>query len=413
MQITGKQPRSFTSFYRIALFNLLLVAFIGSLLRFKMVASLPWVNHKYFLHGHSHFAFSGWISLVLMAAIAEKLMKAGQHGLTGFFRNILWIHLICAYGMLFSFPAMGYAPVSIFFTTCSIIVSYVFVGKIWPFCNTANWGPAGSLSVRAALAFLVLSSVGTFGLAALMATHASSQNLFFSALYFYLHFQYNGWFFFGITALFISKTPDPQNPLLYRGIKWMVMACLPAVILSGLWMKMPVWVYGLAAITAIAQLYGTVMAASGVKNNWKMMAARLSATERLLLKLSAFAFLTRILLQTLSTIPALSKFAFAYRPVVIGYLHLILLGCISIFLLAWIYGKGLWQSHKKIAATGLIFFIAGFLGTEGTLMVQGMGYIGWVSIPYMSEVLFGSALLLFSGILLLFASSRQPVSGGL
>lgn len=411
MQITGKHPRSFTIFYRIALFNLLLVAFIGSLLRFKMVASLPWVNHKYFLNGHSHFAFSGWISLVLMAAIAERIIEAGQYKLSGFLRNMLWVHLICAYGMLLSFPVWGYAAIPIAFSTASILVSYVFALKVWPHCSTANWGATASLSIRAALAFLVLSSFGAFGLAVLMASHAASQNLYFSALYFFLHFQYNGWFFFGIAAIWIAQMPDAQNKPLHKGVKWLVITCLPAAILSGLWMKVPVWVYGIAAITAIAQLYGTVMAAKGIKSTWKMMAARLSATERLLLKLSAFAFLTRILLQTLSTIPALSKFAFAYRPVVIGYLHLILLGCISIFLLAFLYGKGHWQTHKKIAGTGLSLFLLGFLGTEGTLMLQGLGYIGWISIPYMNEVLFGSALFMFTGILLLFASSRQPASG--
>jgi len=413
MQITGSHPRSFSIFYRIALFNLLLVAFIGSLLRFKMVASLPWVNHKYFLHGHYHFAFSGWISLVLMAAIAERIVQAGHYKVTGFLRNLLWVHLICAYGMLLSFPVWGYAAIPITFSTASILVSYVFALKVWPHCSSSNWGATASLSIRAALSFLVLSSFGAFGLAALMASHAASQNLYFSALYFFLHFQYNGWFFFGIAALMISHMPDAQNIALHKGVKWLALTCLPAVVLSGLWMKVPVWVYAIAAITALAQLYGTVMAAKGIKSSWKIMFARLTVTERLLLKLSAFAFLTRILLQTLSTIPALSKFAFAYRPVVIGYLHLILLGCISLFLLAFLYGKGLWQTHKKIAGTGLILFVLGFLGTEGTLMLQGLGYIGWVSIPYMNEVLFGSALCMFSGILLLFASSRQPVAGGL
>jgi hypothetical protein len=129
MQITGPHTRSFTIFYRIAVFNLLLVAFIGSLLRFKMVASLPWVNHKYFLHGHSHFAFSGWISLVLMAAVAERIMQTRQYKQTGYLRNLLWIHLICAYGMLLTFPVWGYATIPIIFSTASILISYVFVWK--------------------------------------------------------------------------------------------------------------------------------------------------------------------------------------------------------------------------------------------------------------------------------------------
>ncbi len=409
MQALPKEPYSFAGFYRIALFNLLLVAFIGSLLRFKMVASLPFVNHKYFLHGHSHFAFSGWVSLVLMAAIAQRIISRGNNQLAPTFRKILWIHLICAYGMLLSFPVWGYAPVSIIFSTASILVSYVFVLKAWPHCNATNWGPAASLSIRASLGFLVLSSLGAFGLAALMATHAGSQNLYFSALYFFLHFQYNGWFFFGITGLFLARYANLNPFLLYRGIKWLVLSCIPAVVLSGLWMKVPGWLYVAAGITALVQVIGTVMAAKGLTAaGWNTQANRHSKTEQWLLKLSATAFLIRILLQTLSTVPALSKFAFAYRPVVIGYLHLILLGCISLFLLAFIYANGIWAAHKKIAGTGLILFLAGFLGTEGTLMLQGLGYIGWISIPHTNEVLFASAILMFAGILALFGSARVP-----
>lgn len=409
MQPNIPDHRSFTGFYRIALFNLLLVAFIGSLLRFKMVASLPWVNHKYFLYGHSHFAFSGWISLVLMAAIAQRIVDTGNIQLAPFLKKILWIHLFCAYGMLLSFPVWGYAPIPIFFSTASIIVSYVFVVKAWHYCNAAIWGATAAMSVRAALAFLILSSFGAFGLAVLMASHAASQNLYFSALYFFLHFQYNGWFFFGITGLWVSQTTAINTPLLHKGIKWLILSCFPAAVLSGLWMKVPFWVYGIAALTAIVQVAGTVMAAKGLKGGWQSIKTRFSTTEKWLLKLSGFAFLIRILLQTLSTIPALSKFAFAYRPVVIGYLHLILLGCITLFLLAFLYGKGFWQSHKRLAGTGILLFMLGFLGTEGTLMMQGLGYIGWISIPYMNEVLFASAILLFSGILVLFGSSRLPL----
>jgi hypothetical protein len=343
-----------------------------------------------------------------MAAIAQRIGDTGNNQFAPFLKKILWIHLVCAYGMLLSFPVWGYAPIPIFFSTASIIISYVFVLKTWPHCNTAIWGSTAAMCIRAALAFLVLSSFGAFGLAALMASHATSQNLYFSALYFFLHFQYNGWFFFGIAGLWFLKSTGLNSPHLHKGAKWLVIACVPAVLLSALWMKVPVWVYGIAGVTAIAQLAGTVMAAKGLKAGWQSIKESLSVPEKWLLKLSAFAFLIRILLQTLSTIPALSKFAFAYRPVVIGYLHLILLGCISIFLLAFLYGKELWQTHKKLAGTGLLLFILGFLGTEGTLMLQGLGYIGWISIPYTNEVLFGSAILLFSGILVLFGSSRLP-----
>lgn len=408
MQPNQYSPRFFSAWYKIALFNLLLVALIGSILRFKMVASLPWVNHKYFLHGHSHFAFSGWISLVLMVAIIQRIEQSGSRLPTGLFKKVLLAHLFTAYGMLLTFPFQGYAFLSICFSTASILVSYVFVANIWRYCNAINWGPTASMAIRAALAFLVISSLGAFALAGLMASHAQSQPLYFSALYFFLHFQYNGWFFFAIAGLWIARFPGSGKGILHPGIKGLVIACFPAAILSGLWMDVPGWVYILSGVIAIVQLVATLLTILGLKAGWSVLAAVLSNTEKWLLKLSFAAALIRILLQALSTIPMLSRFAFAYRPVVIGYLHLILLGCISLFLLSWLFGKGLWQKHPGFAVAGLALFLTGFLGTEGTLMMQGLGYIGWVSIPYTNEVLFVSALLMFSGIFTLFGAARLP-----
>jgi hypothetical protein len=86
-------------------------------------------------------------------------------------------------------------------------------------------------------------------------------------------------------------------------------------------------------------------------------------------------------------------------------LHLILLGCITLFLFAFLYGKNVWRTHTRVAHVALILFITGIIGTEGTLMLQGFGYIGWINIPFTNEVLFASALLLFSGAAMLFATT--------
>jgi hypothetical protein len=51
----------------IALVNLSIVALLGVLLRCKQLFPLPFIQYKYLLHAHSHFAFGGWISLALLA----------------------------------------------------------------------------------------------------------------------------------------------------------------------------------------------------------------------------------------------------------------------------------------------------------------------------------------------------------
>jgi hypothetical protein len=400
----------YNQWYRIGLFNLLLVATIGLLLRYKIVASLPWVNHKYFLHGHSHFAFSGWVSLIIMVGILQRIHTHSGQPIIKKFKPLLWLHLLAAYGMLVSFPIQGYGLVSISFSTLSILISYAFVWMAWKNCNVLTWGSkTAALSIKAALIFLVISSFGAFWLATLMATHSGAQSQFFTALYSFLHFQYNGWFFFGILGFCLTMLPssDPAAKKgLHKGVIWMVAACAPAVALSALWMKVPAAVYAIAIAAAIMQLGGVIIAWKSTRKGISILVITLSTAEKWLLGLSGGAFLIRVVLQALSTIPALSKFAFAYRPIVIGYLHLILLGCITLFLFSFLYGKNLWRAHARLTHVAFILFIAGFLGTEGTLMLQGFGYIGWINIPYTNEVLFASALFLFSGAAMLFATAR-------
>ena len=58
---------------RVAFFNLFLVACIGVILRYKIAFSLPFIDQKHLLHGHSHFAFSGWITHVLYVLLVIQL----------------------------------------------------------------------------------------------------------------------------------------------------------------------------------------------------------------------------------------------------------------------------------------------------------------------------------------------------
>ena len=60
---------------KFSLLNLLIVALIGLLMRYKIGFEFPFFDQKHLQHSHSHFAFSGWIShtlMVLMIVFLEK-----------------------------------------------------------------------------------------------------------------------------------------------------------------------------------------------------------------------------------------------------------------------------------------------------------------------------------------------------
>ena len=116
---------------KIALINLLIVACLGVVLRYKILYPLPFVDQKHLLHGHSHFAFAGWITQAIMALLVAYL--ANEKGNTVYKRYnwLLYANLFTAYGMLISFPIEGYGLFSIIFSTASIFVSYAFAFYYW------------------------------------------------------------------------------------------------------------------------------------------------------------------------------------------------------------------------------------------------------------------------------------------
>ena len=65
-----------TSFWiRFSIFNLLLVALLGLLMRYKIGFEFPLLDQKSLQHSHSHFAFAGWVSHTLMTLLISFLQK--------------------------------------------------------------------------------------------------------------------------------------------------------------------------------------------------------------------------------------------------------------------------------------------------------------------------------------------------
>ena len=186
---------------RISLVNLFLVACLGVLMRYKIGFAFPYFDQTNLQHAHSHFAFYGWVTHTLMTLMILFLAKSDNGIQLRPYNLLIWANLLSAYGMLISFSISGYNWVSIFFSTTSLIVSYFFITV---FIRDVRKLSANTGSVKwfqAALVFNVLSSFGTLALAYMMATRNIPQHWYLASVYFYLHFQYNGWFFFAAMGL--------------------------------------------------------------------------------------------------------------------------------------------------------------------------------------------------------------------
>src|SRR6185312_9761441 len=126
-----------------------------------------------------------------------------------------------------------------------------------------------------------------------------------------------------------------------------------------------------------------------IKFNW---------STRWLWRFASIAFILKIILQMLSTIPFLSHFAFGFRPVVIGYLHLSFVGIISLFILGYI-NEFIHRFRGNVSGVGAIIFVTGFIVQEVILMLQGLEAMEITPLPYASMILFACALLMAIGLI--------------
>lgn len=386
---------SFSSrkYYLIGLFNLVIVALLGSVMRYKIGFDFPYLNQKYILHSHSHFAFAGWVTHVLFVMLTDYLQNKKlpvSHA-----RYMIWVNLLCAYGMLVSFMIQGYGAVSITFSTLSIFGGYYYAFHFWksvrnqiPKDPQVKWFLAG-------LFFQTLSSIGTFYLAYMMASHQFNQTLYLGSVYFYLHFQYSGWFFFAIMGLWVtavSKNPGYRDdPRIFTAF---VTACIPAFLLSVLWIELPWYVYWLPLVSVTLQLTGLYRLFIQVKSQYNYLVENWSLLTRILWAAAFFALVIKLLLQAGSVIPEISKLAFGFRSIVIAYLHLVLLAFTTLFLIGYGHVQG-WLKETNATKASILLFCVGVFTNELFLMIQGMAGFVYIVVPYLNETLLAVSLVMF------------------
>jgi hypothetical protein len=392
---------SLKKWLRVSLFNLLLIAFIGVIMRYKIAYSLPFIDQRNLLHAHSHFAFAGWITQALMSLLVSYLFERGDLVAFKRYRPVLYANVLTAYGMLLTFPFIGYTFLSIAFSTLSIFVSYWFAIKYWRDLNKLKVKSTTHQWFKAAVIFNAIASLGAFSLAYMLATNDISPDRYLASIYYFLHFQYNGWFYFACMGLLsfqlnkygISENRLKQIYLLFAG------ACLPAYFLSALWLPIPSFVYILVVVAVFLQLAGWIMILQLVRKVLPVIKQNIPLFPRILFCLCAIALTVKLLLQAGSVIPSLSQLAFGFRPIIIGYLHLVLLGVISLFIIAFIVATKLIPLNK-LTRGGIITFTAGIIINEGLLMLQGISDMYYNPLPFLNQFLLIAALILFGGMLI-------------
>jgi len=378
--------------------NLFIVALLGVLMRYKIAFSLPILEQKHIQHAHSHFAFTAWISQALYLLLIHFL---DQHTIISIkkYNRILLANTLLSVAMMISFIIKGYHFTSNTFSFLIILNSIYFT---WCFIKDSkqfnehqfikSWFYAGLL-------FNIISTFGTFYLAYLMINKIYHQESQLASVYFYLHFQYNGWFIFTCLGLMFYQARNLISIKNRSSIFWLFfIATFPNYFLSILWLKIPTTIYIIVVISAITQLsIWLYLSIQAYYTRDKWMVSRVRYLNLICIVLYC-AFTLKLILQFVSIIPTISHMAYSLRPIVIAYLHLVLLVIISLFIVLYFF-KSILNSNSFLAV--MVFMIA-ILINEILLGIQGFAGIFTVSIPYIHYYLFSISILILLSIIYLY-----------
>lgn len=350
-------------FVATCLLNFLIAALLGLLLRYAFVGNIEF-NYQFLTHTHSHVAMLGWVYLMIFTLFVHYFIPEKK----GFYNKLFWLTQSAVLGMLLSFPFQGYAAVSITFSTLHIIVSYLFAFRIWREVKIGN--PLVEKAVKWALAFMVLSTIGVWCLGPAVGLLGKASAFYQIAIQFFLHFQFNGWFLFAVIAVFLHQLqvqPTKDSKLFFRLLitgTFFTLA-LPIQWFAPHWSLNYINIFG-----CVLQLTALIYFLKIIKTPFKNILAKQGRTIRFLYKFSLNCFILKLSLQVITILPEFSQTLINHKNFIIGFIHLMMLGVVSGFLLAFLLFSNTLRP-SRLLHLGMYSFILGFLLTEVILAYQG------------------------------------------
>lgn len=395
------------NWFRIGLFSIVLVALAGALMRYKIAYDFPFLNQKNLLHAHSNFALTGWISQVLYSGLAFLVFPFVSAKRKSIYKALVLGNLIVALGMLVGFTIKGYHILPISFSILAIVVAIIFTIVFIPDANKHLKSNKAKPWAQFSLVLNLLSALGQLALAYIILTKNTNSDFYLGSVYYYLHFQYNGWFFFAAIALLAGHISLSKS-LLKKYFNIFALTAIPTFFLSVLWLKLPVWLYVITVIATIAQFIAWI---SFISKWWKTAKEEGQLkTVPLWLKMlflgPIFAITVKFTLQCMSVIPSLSNLVFGFRPIIIGYLHLVLLGGFSLFIIGYGFFKGYFKGGIRTTIYSFGFFLGVFLN-ELLLGIQGAASFTYTPIPFINEMLLIAAVIMLVCSLFLAVSQTR------
>jgi len=302
---------------------------------------------------------------------------------------------------------LGMEVLKDFFSVVFIVTSYVFSWAFIKHIHRAAVTKTVYLLSVSAIVCLILSSLGPITLSCLHALRSVQSVYYRDALYIYLHFQYNGFFTLAVFALLFQKLYSKIQKQNQKNFYWfallLCLSTLPSLFLSFLW-QAPNETFRIIAAAGSILVFASV--------TWfiisSLPAFRLSrfvrGPLRYMILLSIGAFILKMILQSLTIFTGVGNAVFGDRPVIIGFLHLVFLGFVSPFIVAYYTQEKILNVKVKLTIHAQVIFIVFVVCNELALMLQGVGAMFLKGSHWFSWALWVISIGLLVGVVLTFVA---------
>ena len=358
---------------RSALGLLFLASLVGLMMRAKVLYGIPDLPFNNLLHAHSHTALLGFGFLFILGSYIFLILNSVATW-TAYKR--LWIvFIIAAIGMFFSFLYQSYGPVSISFSTLIMLIAYAF---LYHFLRDYKNSDYRNPLVRWSIYWFFISTLGIWVLGPVSVTLGKAHDLYFLSIQFFLHFQFNGWFMYAIAGLLGYFVRSKGAHVEVTGTTlWLLNASLVLTFfLSVTYVDKHIIYFILTSAGVLIQLLAWYWVLKPILNSLLKITEFRRWTSLVLWIGIAFLIL-KVVLQGLVVFPSLAVVSYTIREFIVGYIHLILLG-------------------------GMTLTGGGVLLGLGILPVNKWNQIGWtgLSIAFilMEVILFGHAIMTWQEI---------------
>lgn len=329
-----------------ALVVFVLAGATGAFLRFGVLHGMAGLNYVNVRHAHSHLMYFGWVTPGLMAVIAATLPRLTGRPNSPWLGRIVALTIVMGLLAYIPFLLYGYAPAEVGGARLplSVMAASLNVLAWYAFAVVYRRATRGAPPTRplwlwnAAVAFLLLATLGVWGLPVLAATGA--QNPLWSALctHLFLDLFSEGWIVLAALGLAYAANPAAaRQPWARRGGDLLVIG-LPVVFL--LFVPQHLLPPGMRWVGSI----GGLLVIAGLAAN--LIALWPNANSAWRAPLVFLAIKTAVMVALL--LPGAAQWAETAR-LRVPYLHLLLLGFTTLSLFAG--AEGLWGVRGRRAMT--------------------------------------------------------------